>query len=76
MRTPLGQIICYSEILQEEMEDRGQEDLGQPVTARGREPVVGGLEGGDARALWWGTPRRGSRSVAVTPRANATRRIN
>ncbi len=27
MRTPLGQIIGYSEMLQEEMEDRGQEDL-------------------------------------------------
>ncbi len=27
MRTPLGQIIGYSEMLQEEMEDRGQADL-------------------------------------------------
>ncbi len=27
MRTPLGQIIGYSEMLQEEMEDRGQQDL-------------------------------------------------
>jgi hypothetical protein len=27
MRTPLGQIMGYSEMLQEEAQDRGQEDL-------------------------------------------------
>ena len=70
VRTPLGQIIGYSELLEEELEDRGQEDLAPGSAARIRTAAQRLLDLVDGKAAHRAVCRRAEAARAKRVRSN------